>query len=86
MASPGIFAAREDSRTYTHRRQSHNIRPDYFEISAEDQKPAYLRIGCSGSRVPAEDITGAVALSNKPLTLVMSLATFASELKVAGQL
>ena len=29
---------------------------------------------------------GAVALSNKPLTLVMSLATFAADLKAAGQL
>jgi GNAT superfamily N-acetyltransferase len=29
---------------------------------------------------------GAVALSNKPLTLVMSLATFAAGLKAAGQL
>ena len=29
---------------------------------------------------------GAVALSNKPLTLVMPLATFAAELKAAGQL
>lgn len=29
---------------------------------------------------------GAVALSNKPLTLVMSLATFVADLKAAGQL
>lgn len=29
---------------------------------------------------------GAVSLSNRPLTLVMSLATFATELKAAGQL
>ena len=29
---------------------------------------------------------GAVALSNKPLTLVMSLATFGTELKATGQL
>jgi GNAT superfamily N-acetyltransferase len=29
---------------------------------------------------------GAVALSNKPLTLVMSLATFAADLIAAGQL
>ena len=29
---------------------------------------------------------GAVPLSNKPLTLVMSLATFAADLKAAGQL
>lgn len=35
-----------------------NIRPDYFQITAEDQKPEFLWIGCSDSRVPAEDITG----------------------------
>lgn len=35
-----------------------NIRPDYFEVTAEDQKPEFLWIGCSDSRVPAEDITG----------------------------
>ena len=35
-----------------------NIRPDYFSISAQDQKPEFLWIGCSDSRVPAEDITG----------------------------
>jgi hypothetical protein len=29
---------------------------------------------------------GAVPLNNRPLTLVMSLATFAAELKAAGQL
>ena len=29
---------------------------------------------------------GAIPLSNKPLTLVMSLATFASDLNAAGQL
>jgi carbonic anhydrase len=35
-----------------------NIRPDYFEVTAEDQSPEFLWIGCSDSRVPAEDITG----------------------------
>jgi hypothetical protein len=29
---------------------------------------------------------GAVALTTRPLTLVMSLATFAADLKAAGQL
>ncbi|RPI69517.1 MAG: carbonate dehydratase [Ignavibacteriae bacterium] len=35
-----------------------NLRPDFFEMSAKEQKPDYLWIGCSDSRVPAEDITG----------------------------
>ena len=35
------------------------LRADYFEQSASVQKPDYLWIGCSDSRVPAEDITGA---------------------------
>jgi carbonic anhydrase len=34
------------------------IREDYFQRMADDQKPDYLWIGCSDSRVPAEDITG----------------------------
>jgi len=34
------------------------IRPDYFSRQAETQTPAFLWIGCSDSRVPAEDITG----------------------------
>jgi carbonic anhydrase len=34
------------------------IRPDYFERTAGTQKPAFLWIGCSDSRVPAEDIVG----------------------------
>jgi carbonic anhydrase len=32
--------------------------PDYFENLAKDQRPSYLWIGCSDSRVPAEEVTG----------------------------
>jgi carbonic anhydrase len=34
------------------------IRADYFSTTAQGQKPEFLWIGCSDSRVPAEDITG----------------------------
>ena len=33
--------------------------PDYFKRMVPSQKPEYLWIGCSDSRVPAETITGA---------------------------
>ena len=33
-------------------------RRDYFEELAQGQKPEFLWIGCSDSRVPAEDLTG----------------------------
>lgn len=33
--------------------------PGFFRDLAEGQRPAFLWIGCSDSRVPAEDITGA---------------------------
>ena len=35
-----------------------SLREDYFERTAAGQNPDYLWIGCSDSRVPAEDITG----------------------------
>jgi carbonic anhydrase len=34
-------------------------RPDFFAKQAEAQRPPFLWIGCSDSRVPAEEITGA---------------------------
>ena len=36
-----------------------SAKPDYFENSAKGQQPDFLWIGCSDSRVPAEDVTGA---------------------------
>jgi carbonic anhydrase len=32
---------------------------DFFQKSAYDQRPEFMWIGCSDSRVPAEDVTGA---------------------------
>jgi carbonic anhydrase len=37
------------------------MRPDFFEKQAERQRPEFLWIGCSDTRVPAEDITGTEA-------------------------
>lgn len=35
-----------------------NVHPDFFTRQATHQKPEFMWIGCSDSRVPAEDITG----------------------------
>jgi carbonic anhydrase len=35
-----------------------DISPDFFERMSHEQKPEFLWIGCSDSRVPAEDVTG----------------------------
>lgn len=34
------------------------LKPEYFKNLARDQQPEFLWIGCSDSRVPAEEITG----------------------------
>ncbi len=34
------------------------VNPDFFKILAKDQDPLYLWIGCSDSRVPANEIVG----------------------------
>ncbi len=35
-----------------------DVNPGYFEKQAQYQKPEFMWIGCSDSRVPAEEITG----------------------------
>lgn len=40
-------------------KEKQNLRPGFFETLAEGQQPDFLWIGCSDSRVPAEEVTGA---------------------------
>ena len=35
-----------------------DLREDFFQSAVSGQKPEFLWIGCSDSRVPAEDVTG----------------------------
>lgn len=35
-----------------------DLKPGFFEELAKDQRPDFLWIGCSDSRVPAEEVTG----------------------------
>ncbi len=44
------------NRAWVERKLS--LQPDYFTEMAKEQKPEFLWIGCSDSRVPAEEITG----------------------------
>ncbi len=41
-------------------RNTNRILPDFFEKLANEQTPTFLWIGCSDSRVPATEITGAL--------------------------
>jgi carbonic anhydrase len=46
----------ENNRKYVDEKVSAD--PEYFVRMAEDQRPKYLFIGCSDSRVPANELTG----------------------------
>lgn len=46
----------ENNRAWAEKRTAQN--PDYFRDLAKDQNPKYLWIGCSDSRVPANEIVG----------------------------
>lgn len=46
----------ENNRKWVAEKKGHD--PDFFEKLARDQQPDYLYIGCSDSRVPANEIMG----------------------------
>nr|CCA23814.1 carbonic anhydrase putative [Albugo laibachii Nc14] len=53
---PSIQLLIENNKVWKDRKMMDN--PEYFSDMAKSQKPRYLWIGCSDSRVPAEEITG----------------------------
>lgn len=48
----------ENNKAWVEKQKSTN--PEFFEKLAEGQSPQYLWIGCSDSRVPANQITGTI--------------------------
>jgi len=50
---PNLFA---NNRRWAH--TTEKTRPDFFKTLAQQQTPEYLWIGCSDSRVPANEIVG----------------------------
>ncbi|KAL0592607.1 hypothetical protein ABG067_000171 [Albugo candida] len=53
---PSIQILIENNNLWKERKMKDN--PEYFKEMAKSQQPRYLWIGCSDSRVPAEEITG----------------------------
>lgn len=54
ITMPTLFKLLEKNREWAERIQSDN--PDFFKDLSEQQRPKYLWIGCSDSRVPANQI------------------------------
>lgn len=46
-----------NNKAWAHEKIERN--PSYFEQLSKDQQPEFLWVGCSDSRVPAEEVTGA---------------------------
>ncbi|MBX7097383.1 MAG: carbonic anhydrase [Myxococcaceae bacterium] len=56
MSTRGIEALLENNRQWVERMTAQD--PEYFRRLAREQRPEYLFIGCSDSRVPANTLTG----------------------------
>ncbi len=56
MSARGIEALLENNRQWVERMTAQD--PEYFRRLAREQRPEYLFIGCSDSRVPANTLTG----------------------------
>jgi len=54
--SPGISDILQRNKEWV--KQMNNDDPSFFERNKNGQKPKYLWIGCSDSRVPAESLMG----------------------------